>query len=237
MEKAIILGATSGIGHALVQVLISNGYKVGAPGRRVELLNALKEQGTEMLFTRKFDISDTQNINNHLEAMVDELGGLDLLVISAGFGELNAELSFDIEERTIQTNVTGFTAAASWAFNYFKNRGMGHIVGITSIAGIRGSRHAGSYNASKAYQINYLEGLKQQATHLGLSVTVTDIRPGFVDTAMAKGDGKFWVATPEKAAKQIYHSIKSKRSTVYVTRRWVFFAFVLKALPSWLYNK
>jgi len=108
-------------------------------------------------------------------------------------------------------------------------------VAISSIAGLRGSRIAPAYNASKAYQINYLEGLRQRGKKLGKPIVVTDVRPGFVDTPMAKGEGQFWVAKKEKAAHQIFQMIKQKKDIGYVTRRWRIIAIILKGLPSWVY--
>ena len=93
----------------------------------------------------------------------------------------------------------------------FERQDMGHFVAISSIAGIRGSKIAPAYNASKAYQINYLEGLRQKAKRINKPVFVTDIRPGFVDTNMAKGEGLFWVASKERAAKQIFEIIKKRK--------------------------
>ena len=96
---------------------------------------------------------------------------------------------------------------------------------------------APAYNASKAYQINYLEGLRQKATKTKKPIYVTDIRPGFVDTDMAKGEGQFWVATKEKAAQQIFTIIKRKKSVGYVTKRWRLIAEILKRLPSGIYRR
>jgi short-subunit dehydrogenase len=82
-------------------------------------------------------------------------------------------LDFKIEKRTIDTNVIGFTIIADWTFNYFQKQKYGHLVAISSIAGLRGSRQAPAYNATKAYQINYLEGLRQRANKLRTSIFVS----------------------------------------------------------------
>ena len=123
------------------------------------------------------------------------MNGLDLLVLSSGIGELNMDLDFLIEKQTIGTNVVGFTCICDWAFTYFAQQQSGHLTAITSVAGLRGSRYAPAYNATKAYQINYLEALRQKAASLQKNLFITDIRPGFVDTAMAKGEGLFPVAS------------------------------------------
>ena len=237
MKKAIIIGATSGIGKGLANILAENNYKVGITGRRTELLDELKSQNTNSYFARTFDITETEFIGENLEALVTELGGLDLLIISSGTGDLNEKLDFEIEKRTIDTNVSGFTCIANWTFNYFENQKFGHLVAISSIGGLRGSRVAPSYNATKAYQINYLEGLRQKARKLDQQIYVTDVRPGFVDTDMAKGEGQFWVATVDKAARQIFEAINQKKKIVYVTKRWRLIAIILKRVPRQIYDR
>jgi len=114
---------------------------------------------------------------------------------------------------------------------FFKSQGHGHLVNISSIEGIRGNGLAPSYNATKAYQINYLEGLRLNVSKSKLPIFVTDVRPGFVDTAMAKGEGLFWVAPVKKAADQIYGAIKRKKNVVYVSKRWRLIGYILKAIP------
>jgi short-subunit dehydrogenase len=160
-----------------------------------------------------------------------------LLIISSGTGDLNEKLDFEIEKRTIETNVTGFTCIANWTYNYFENQKSGHLVAISSVGGLRGSRIAPAYNATKAYQINYLEGLRQKAKKLNEPIFVTDVRPGFVDTDMAKGEGQFWVATVDKATQQIFDAIKQKKKIVYVTKRWRLIATILKRIPSTIYDR
>jgi len=193
MEKAIVIGATSGIGKGLAKLLADNNYRVGITGRRTELLYELKNEKPDSYFNKPFAINDTELALEKLEELTTELGGLDLLIICSGTGEINEKLEFEIEKRTIETNVIGFTCIADWTFNYFEKQKQGHLVAISSIGGLRGSGEAPSYNATKAYQINYLEGLRQKANKHKEQIIITDIRPGFVDTRMAQGDGLFWV--------------------------------------------
>ena len=237
MKKVIIIGATSGIGKGLAQKLANENHVVGITGRRTELLNELKSQKPNLFYPKTFDITDTNKIVENLEDLTKELGGLDLLIISSGTGDLNEKLDYEIEKRTIETNVTGFTCVANWAFNYFENQKAGHLVAISSVGGLRGSRIAPAYNATKAYQINYLEGLRQKATKLETQIFVTDIRPGFVDTAMAKGEGQFWVASVDKATSQIFDAIKRKKKIVYISKRWKFIGTILKRIPRQIYDR
>ena len=236
MTKAIIIGATSGIGKELARLLVNNNYAVGITGRRIKLLQDLKKENPSKYVIKSFDIKDTKNISKHLNELAKELGGLDLLIISAGTGDINNKLDFDIEKRTIETNVLGFTAIADWTFNFFQNQKHGHLVGISSIAGLRGSGQAPSYNATKAFQINYLEGLCQKSNKLK-KIIITDVRPGLIKTRMAKGEGQFWVAPPKKAAEQILNAIRKKRKIAYITKRWSLIAWILKLLPKIIYDK
>jgi len=237
MKKAIVIGATSGIGAVLAKLLVDNGYKVGITGRRAELLNQIKAENPTAYLTKTFDVTDTTLSIQKLNELATELGGLDLVIISSGTGDINGQLDFTIEKRTIDTNVLGFTCVADWAFNYFENQMSGHLVGISSVGGLRGSRRAPSYNATKAYQINYLEGLRQKAGNLKTQIYVTDIRPGLVDTDMAKGEGLFWVMPVAKVAEQIFKAIQKKRKIAYVTKRWRMMAMISKAIPKRIYDR
>jgi short-subunit dehydrogenase len=237
MKKAIIIGATSGIGKGLAKLLIANNYKVGITGRRSEILVELKNENPDSFVIKTFDIADTKSNVEKLEELTNELGGLDLLIISSGTGDLNDNLDFAIEKRTIETNVLGFTSVADWTFNFFEKQKSGHLVGISSVGGLRGSRQSPSYNATKAFQINYLEALRQKATKLKLQIFVTDIRPGLVATEMAKGEGLFWVMPVEKTVRQIYGAIKKKKKIAYVTKRWQLIAVMLKRMPRPIYDR
>lgn len=237
MKKAIVIGASSGIGKGVAQMLAGNQYMVGITGRRTAMLDDLKNGHPDAFIIRSFDITDSEHVPEHLEALARELGGLDLLVLSSGTGDLNESLDYAIEQQTIDTNVAGFTRVAGWAFRYFEQQGYGHLCAITSIGGLRGSRTAPAYNATKAYQINYLEGLRQKAARLNKRIVVTDIRPGLVDTAMAKGEGLFWVMPVDKAVRQIYKAIRNKKKIAYVTKRWRFIAYILELLPGLVYER
>jgi len=237
MKKAIIVGASSGIGRSLAKLMVENGYQVGITGRRANLLNELKAENPDSYVTQSFDITDIATISAQLQALTHTLGSLDILILSSGTGDLNESLDFDIEQRTINTNVSGFTAVADWAFNFFREQGHGHLVAISSIAGLRGNYLAPSYSATKAYQINYLEGLRIKAAKSSQSLIITDIRPGFVNTEMAKGENLFWVAPVDKAASQILKAIQQKRKTAYITKRWGILARIMILLPNWVIDR
>lgn len=237
MEKAIIIGASSGIGRELSRIMARARFKVGLAARREELLKEVLDEFPELVVIKRMDVDDHINAISILNGLIEEMEGVDIIIISAGIGFLNEKLDLEKEMKTINTNIIGFTAIAGAAFKYFLERKQGHLVAITSIASIRGSRECPAYNASKAYQANYLEGLRQNVFHLGLPITITDIQPGLVDTDMAQGDKLFWVAGPQIAAEQIYKKILLKKDFAYITKRWRLFGWILKIVPSWLYKR
>ena len=237
MKKAIIVGGTSGIGKGLGEILTENNYVVGIMGRRNELLEEIKSRKPNAYFIKDIDVKEIHTIPEKLEELVSEMGGLDLLILSSGTGALNANLNFEVEKETIDTNVLGFTCIINWIFDFFEKQKQGHIAAISSVGGLRGGRQAPAYNATKAFQMNYLEALRQKVNQLKKPIYISDIRPGFVDTNMAKGDGQFWVASVDKACRQIYKAIKRKRKIVYITKRWRLIAVILKRIPRPIYDR
>jgi len=235
MKKAVIIGATSGIGRELAKNLSADGYIIGITGRRLHLLEQLKDELSNQTFVKVMDISN-ENAISTLQNLINEMQGVDLVIISAGTGFIDPKLPWEKEKETIETNVLGFTAMANVTYHHFQKKGTGHLVGISSIAAIRGG-DAPAYNASKAFVSNYLQGLRYIIGKSNNAIAVTDIQPGFIDTQMAQGDGLFWVASPQKAANQIFRAIKKKKKHAYITKRWRLIGWVLKVMPDFLYNK
>ncbi|PKP34716.1 MAG: oxidoreductase [Bacteroidetes bacterium HGW-Bacteroidetes-17] len=236
MKKAIVIGATSGIGEELAKLLTAKDYKVGITGKEQEILEKIQKPNPEQTVISPFDCTKDNN-SQKITELVKALGGLDLLIFSAGIGNLNKNLGFKVENLANKLNVLAFNEIADWSYRFFEDQGHGHFVAISSISGLRGSRVAPAYNASKAYQINYLEGLRQKAKKSGKPIYITDIRPGFVDTDFSTYKGKFWVSTKEKAVKQIYNCIKNKKDIGYITKRWFLIAIVLKLAPNFIYKR
>lgn len=205
--------------------------------RRVQLLIELKNETEGILLAQEIDVRDAEAAMAILDTSIEAMGGIDLLVLSAGTGDVNVSLNWPLENETIKTNVTGFAALANVAMPHFLAKGCGHLVGISSIAALRGGWESPANNASKSFVSNYLEGLRQLARRSRLPITVTDIKPGFVNTAMAKGDGIFWAAPADKAALQIYNAIERKRAHAYITHRWRLIAWILKVMPNCIYER
>ncbi|CAL2077231.1 conserved hypothetical protein [Tenacibaculum sp. 190524A05c] len=238
MNKAIVFGATSGIGKELTEILIQNNYKVAITGRRLEKLKELEEKYPDHILIKQNDIQQIKEVEKAFNEIVEEFGHVDLIIQSSGIGFVNLDLKWEKENQTILTNVHGVTRLYDLAFNLFRKQEFGHLVGITSIASLRGNRGAPAYFASKAYQKAYLESLYIKTKSIKTNkVFITDIRPGFVDTAMALGDGIFWMVPLQKAAKQIFKAIRRKKRVAYISKRWSIIAFVLKIVPTWLLKK
>ena len=236
MKKAIIIGASSGIGKALARELVQNKYRVGITGRREAHLLELQKEQPKQIQIAAFDTTEPNAIEQ-LEALEKRLGGIDLFIISAGIGHLNLDYDYSLENETNQLNVVAFTRLVNWSMRYFEKQGWGHLVNISSVASRRGGRQAPAYSASKAYQSIYLEGMAQKVAYDKLPIYTTDVRPGFVKTAMAKADKMFWVSSKEKAARQIFQSIQRKKRIVYISRRWVIIAWILERIPWFIYKR
>lgn len=237
MKNIIIIGATSGIGKTLAELYAKTEAKIAIVGRREDKLREIAITCKDKYIYKVCDIMDTSILMSVLDDIANQLSSIDLIIISAGTGELNPELIYQLEEPTLKTNVLGWTCTVDWSMKQFEKQRFGHLVSISSVGGLRGSATAPAYNAAKAFQINYIEGMRQKANKLSERIFITDIRPGFVDTAMAKGDGLFWIAPVEKAGKQIFIAIERKQKIAYISRRWRFMAFILKHIPLFIYSK
>ena len=236
-QTIIIIGATSGIGKTLFEKYAADGNRIGIVGRRTHLLDELRQEHPDMTVTATADITKQDETERAIDALHSELKHIDLAIVCSGTGDINASLDYDMERPTIDTNITGWTYVIDTLYNIFVQQGHGHLVAITSAGGLRGEPMAPAYSASKAYQINYMEALRKKAYKGGNNIHVTDIRPGLVNTAMAKGEGLFWVMPVEKVAHQIVAAIRKQKSKAYVTKRWHILAIINKNLPFSIYKK
>ena len=215
-RTVVIVGASSGIGEALAHELHRAGWRLGLLARRLDRLEALRETLAPETVVCGLDVAQVDAAAT-FERLLEELGRVDLVIISAGTGH-NGALDWELDVDTVTVNVLGFMAVAQVAMHHFLKRGRGHLVGISSIAALRGNR-AATYAASKAFQSVYLDGLRDLARHSGHPIVVTEVQPGGVDTAMLKPDRplpavvrRLLVASPAKAARQILRAIQKRKS-------------------------
>jgi len=229
-KKVIIIGATSGIGRQLAILYLVNGSTVGVTGRRKNFLEEIKNSYPQQVHIAAFDVMGNENVSR-LKDLIDEMGGMDILIYNAGVGDVSENLDPEIEDTTTRTNVSGFVEIVAFAFNYFAKKGKGQIAVISSVGSLRGNSWAPAYSASKAFMSTYAEGLNMKAKRLKKDIIITDIKPGFLNTKPSKGNKRFWVASPVKAARQIKNAIDHKKRKAYITKRWWLIAQIMKAVP------
>lgn len=238
MKKAIVIGASSGIGLELARVLSARGWELGLAARRVDRLEALRDSLPGGARVCAMDVSRPAEAAARFHELVNEMGGADLVVICAGVDFFNSDLKWEEVEQTIAVNAAGFAALSNAAYGVFETQGRGHIAGVSSVACLRGSASHPAYSASKAFVSNYMEALQVKARRECPGIVITDIRPGNVETPMSAGQpGRFWIAPPDAAAEQIFIAIQKKKRIAYITPRWAWIARLLRSLPFGLYSR
>ena len=226
----LIIGGTSGIGRGLVDVYLKNGYKVGVVGRRTELLNQIKSTNQDV-FIETLDVSNISKSNDVYNSLISNMNGIDIVINCSGWGDINKEFNNDIDLKTIQTNVIGFTKTMNFFTNYFLTKNKGVLVNISSIGGLRGGGFVGSYNSTKSYQIKFLESLSISIKKLKKKIQITDVRLGFVDTDMLKGKG-FWVSSVNDISNKVFKDVNNKKTVVYNDLRWFIISKLLQIIPK-----
>lgn len=236
MKRAIIIGATSGIGEEVAKLLVQQGWHIGIAGRREEALEKLQATAPGQIVIQRLDVTDP-DAPTLLETFIQKLGGMDLFFLSSGIGSQNPDLEPEIELNTTRTNVEGFTRMVTSAFNYFKTRGEGHIAAISSIAGTKGLGIAPAYSATKRFQNTYIEALAQLSRMQHLNIHFTDIRPGFVATDLLKS-GKFpMLMQANQVAKSIVRALNRKKRVIVIDGRYRVVVFFWRMIPRWLWER
>ncbi|MCR4766186.1 MAG: SDR family NAD(P)-dependent oxidoreductase [Bacteroidaceae bacterium] len=236
MKRAIIIGASSGMGKEVSQLLLNDGWTIGIGARRTNALDELKALRPEAVTTAAIDVM-AEDAPQRLEALIASNGGMDLFFLASGIGKQNPNLDKEIELRTVATNGMGFTRMVDTAFNWMATHGgKGHIAVISSIAGVKGLGMAPSYSATKAFQNTYIEALSQLAHMRHLDIKFTDIRPGFVKTDLLN-DGKNYplLMKKETVSKLIFKAIKQQRSVEIIDVRYKILVFFWRLIPRWLW--
>ena len=236
MQKVVIIGASSGMGLEVAKLFLDRGCRVGVAARREDRLEALKQLAPDRVVTAALDVT-ADDADQRLRDLIEELGGMDLFFYSSGIGKQNRTLTPDIELNTINTNAMGFARMIGEAYRYFAEQGKGHIAAITSIAGTKGLGPAPAYSATKALQNVYLQSLEQQAHARGLKIQFTDIRPGFVNTDLLKGDFRYpMMLKPDKVARRMVNAILNKRHVVVIDWKYAILTALWRRLPRVLWR-
>ena len=182
-KKIIVTGASGGIGNSIIEKLYDYGVNILASGTRVEKLEELKEKfdGIKIL---KFDISQSDKIEDFIENASNELGGLDCIVNNAGITKDNLAIRMTIEEwkKVIDINLTSTFLMSKFAIKKMLKSKKGKIVNITSVVGHTGNLGQANYTASKAGIVAMSKSLAME--YAKKNINVNCISPGFIKTAM-----------------------------------------------------
>ena len=239
MKKIIIIGASSGMGMKIATDFARAGWRVGIAARNEERLRAGRDLFPDRIVYSTIDVT-AQDAVKRFENLIEELDGMDILLYAAGTGWYNPELNLGKDEATIGVNVTGFTRIINAAYRYFKataNVSKGRIAAITSVAGVKGLGVSAAYAASKRYQWTYLQAIDQLAHSQHVNVSITDIRPGFVDTPLLEGNHNYpMLMSVDYVAPRIEKAIMQRRRVATVDSRWAVVSGLWSLIPDMLWR-
>ena len=234
-KKVIIIGATSGIGREVALVYIAQGWTVGVAGRREAELESLRSMAPEQVFTQVLDVTK-DDAAEHLQTLINKVGGMDLFLLSSGIGMQNYTLDTEIELATAATNVEGFIRMTNAAYHYFEKQGHGHLAVISSIAGTKGLGAAAAYSATKGFQHMYMDALDQLSRMQKLNISFTDIRPGFVATPLLKCSKRYpMLMQAPIVALDIVDALKRKKRVAIIDWRFRLLVGFWRLIPKWIW--
>ncbi|MEM1448620.1 MAG: SDR family NAD(P)-dependent oxidoreductase [Planctomycetota bacterium] len=244
--RALVVGASSGMGAALVRQLAAEGYAVAAVARRASLLEALAKEAdagaghvVHRVLHRAHDVTAIDEVPELFEGIVRDLGGLDLFVYAAGTMPDVGPEEYDTEKdlAMLDVNLGGCFAWTNQVARLFHSQRSGTIVGIGSIAGDRGRKGAPVYGATKAAMATYLESLRNRLSERG--VRVVTIKPGMVETPMTEHLDKLVMpVSAERAAREILRVARGRLWNVrHVPLRWLGVSLVIRSIPSFLFRR
>lgn len=237
MKRAIVIGASSGIGREVAKLLLADGWLVGIAARREDLLMEVKAINPGMIEVMRIDVTAADAPERLLE-LAKRLGGVNLFVYCSGVGKQNPELDTGVELTTVDVNVKGFTEMVDTIFNYMAENLGGDIAVISSIAGTKGLGVAPSYSATKAFQNTYIQALEQLSNMRRLHIRFTDIRPGFVDTDLLSGSGRYpMLMQKEAVAREMLRAVYAHRHVHVIDWRYRLLVFAWRLMPRWLWRR
>lgn len=236
-KRAIIVGASSGMGEALAHQLVEAGCRVALVARRETQLQAIAEalnagHSPPLASIYPHDVRDLDNVPSAFGRIVQDLGGLDLIVYASGLMPRVAPDEYDTakDQEIIAVNFTGAVAWLNEAARRFEKAGAGTIVGLSSVAGDRGRRGNPVYGATKAALNAYLESLRNRIERRGAFVITA--KPGPVDTPMTKGLKMPGIIPAEQAAREILAAARDGVRVAYVPGKWRLIMAVIRAIPA-----
>lgn len=233
------MGATSGIGLGVARALAKAGHTLGVAGRKRDIFEKIKAEYPDNVSYEVIDIEKPEALEK-MDSLIDRMGGMDSYFHISGIGRSNDALDVEIELKTMNTNVIGFTRMIDNAFRYFcdRNEGHGHIAAITSVAGTKGIGAMAAYSASKRFQQNYLMALEQLATLKHLNIRFSDIRPGWIRTPLLN-DGEHYamLMSQDYALPKILRSFMRQRRVSVIDWRWNLVVGLWRLIPNSIWVK
>lgn len=242
-RRAILVGASGGIGSALSRKLACEGYTLALVDRNQAALQSLCEEinqtaGEARVFIYEHDVTNYDAAPVLLRRIIADIGGLDLFVYLAGIIYFPAmdEFNFEQDRKVMDVNLLGAMAWMSPVASLFQSLKSGQIVGISSVAGDRGRVANPANSTSKAGLTTYLESLRNRLTRHG--VHVMTVKPGMVRTDMLRGVTKVMFAVePQQAADLILRGIQKRRQVIYVSGVWRWIMLAIQHTPSFIFRR
>ncbi|MFZ2542312.1 MAG: SDR family oxidoreductase [Gallionella sp.] len=237
--RVVISGASSGLGLALARHYLRSGAIVAAFARRGELLQALASEFPDQVFFYSLDVRDAAAIQRAAKDFIANAGCPDVVIANAGVstGTLT-EYAEDIDafQQVTDINLLGMVKSFQPFVASMRLAKTGTLVGIASVAGLRGLPGAGAYSASKAAAISYLESLRVELR--GSGVKVVTICPGYIKTPMTAANPypMPFILDADEAAKRMVRSIERQTPFVVVPWQMGLVGQMLKCMPRWLYD-
>jgi short-subunit dehydrogenase len=239
-QRVFITGASSGIGAALARAWAARGASLGLVGRRREALEALAASLPGEHLVLVADVADATQMNAAAQSFMTRFGVPDVVVANAGVsaGTLSEEQGdLAVFERILRTNLIGMVASFQPFIREMRRGRRGQLVGISSVAGVRGLPGAGAYSASKAAASRYLESLRVELR--GTGVRVTEIRPGYIRTPMTDVNPYRmpFILEADDAAQRFLRAIDRGCARATIPWQMAIVARALACVPCWLYDR
>lgn len=230
------MGASSGIGFKVAEMLASRGVCVGLAARHTETLGQLRDRWPDRVKTASIDITRS-DAPERMAGLIKELGGMDIYLHIAGIGYENLALDPEKEVAVMQTNACGFARMTSAAYRYFRDNGKrGQIAGITSVAGTNGIGRLSAYSASKACSQTYMRALEQLAHGEEADIAFTDIRPGWTKTPLLASGVKYPLEMDvDYVARRVIRAIVRKERVCVIDWRWNIVVGLWRLIPNALW--
>jgi len=242
MSKVVIIGATSAIAAETARAFAQEGASLFLIGRNAEKLERLagdlRVRNAAHVHTATFDAQDLGSHDKLMERAFHALGEIDMALIAHGDlpNQPECEGSWPATERTLTANFLSPIAFLTWLANYFQARKTGNITVISSVAGDRGRLSNYVYGAAKGGLTTFLQGLRNRLAHHGVSVTT--IKPGFVDTPMTAHIKKGPLfASAETVGRRVHKAMVRGESVVYTPAFWRLIMLVILHIPECIFKK